>query len=458
MIAEVTTSVSYLNAVSAVGLLVMIGLAWLMSSYRSQVNWSLVVKGVLLQGTLGAILFSSQNWTFGGRFEDGILFSLMDGFFSYIKLWTDQGASFVFNAYENPDLDGAYAPTNPAILIRSFAFGVIPTVIFFSALMSVLYYLGIMQRVVGMMAFGMQKTLGTTGPESLAAAANVFVGHTEAPLVIRPYISSMTRSELNALMVGGFATITGGLMAVFVTQFQVSAGHLVVASIISAPAALVIAKILQPEVEQTDDSHILKAMSAAPPVNVVEAAAVGASEGVKLAINIIGMLIAFLALIAMCDTLLGVLGEGCQWLVNSMRNARNPVDFHWSLNELLGALFYPIAWIMGIESSDCKISAQLLGRKMVANEFIAYGDLGTIIKGSGEGVSQLSERTILIMTYALCGFSNFGAIGIQLGGIGGLAPERRGELAQLGLRAMLGGALACSMTACVAGALFGLLH
>ncbi len=453
---------SYLNIVSLVGLFAMVGLAWLMSSHRKRVNWRLVGMGMLLQLVIGIVLFNSQNWTFDGKFPDGILFYLMDSFFAYIMDWTREGSSFVFGNGRNEPHDVAgqmiQPSTNPMFMLTTFAFGVIPTVIFFAALMSVLYHIGIMKPVVKGMAWVMQKTLGTSGSESLAAAANVFVGHTEAPLVVRPLIGNMTRSELNAMMVGGFATITGGLMAVFVGAFGVSAGHLVAASMISAPAALVIAKILQPETEESETLGVVTANFEKSASNVIEAAANGASDGVKLAINIVGMLIAFLALIAMLNTLLFIVGEGVQELINQF--AADPVDLQWSLKGMFGLLFWPLAWVMGIETAECGISGELLGTKMVVNEFLAYNDLGVAmdnIKNGVEGAPAISKRTEVILTYALCGFSNFGAIGIQLGGIGPLAPHRRKDIAQLGLRAMLGGMLACCMTACIAGVLYGVL-
>ena len=307
----------------------------------------------------------------------------------------------------------------------------------------------------------MQKTLGTSGAESLAAAANVLVGHTEAPLVVRPYIANMTRSELNALMVGGFATITGSLMAIFVAQ-GISAGHILTACIISAPAALVIAKIMQPEIDEPETLGHVDAKTEKIATNVIEAAAVGASDGVKLALNIAGMLIAFLALIALVDSLLIGLGNLVEYAVNPFLKAEGKVDFEWSLNNLFATAFYPLAMIMGIETDDCSIAGQLLGKKMVVNEFVAYLDLGTIINEMSEkGASApeaISQRTEIILTYALAGFSNFGAIGIQLGGIGPLAPKRRSDLAQLGFRAMLGGMLACCMTACIAGMMYGLVQ
>ena len=233
-----------LNLISFAGLAVMIGIAWLLSSHRSKVNWRLVGLGVLLQLGLAAILFQSQSWTMGGVYPNGVLFAGIDGFFQAVNSYVSEGSEFVFQAHPAPD----DRPSNNLLLIRTFAFGVLPTVIFFASLMAILYHLGIMQLLIKGMAWVMQRTLGTSGPESMAAAANVLVGHTEAPLVIRPYVTTMTRSELNALMVGGFSTISGSLMAIFVAQ-GVSAGHLLTASIISAPAALVIAKILQPETE-----------------------------------------------------------------------------------------------------------------------------------------------------------------------------------------------------------------
>ncbi len=449
---------SLLNLVSAGGLVVMVLLAWAMSSRPGRVPWGMVVRGLALQLVLGLVLFQSQTWTFQGRFPDGILFSAFENFFEGIKFCADQGAAFVFRFYPGESAP----PVDALIMLTSFAFGVIPTVIFFGALMSVLYYLGIMQKVVEGMAWVMQRTLGTTGPESLAAAANVFVGHTEAPLVIRPYVGGMSRSELIALMVGGFATVTGGLMAVYVSM-GISPGHLVVASIISAPAALLIAKILEPpETDELERSRMSIRAGKSEATNIIDAAATGTTDGIKLAINIVGMLIAFLALIALCDAILGGLGELLETLLNRFFYRDQPVNLEWSLAGMFGFLFWPLAWVMGIETRDCFVSGNLLGTKIVANEVVAYSELGKILtqmKAADFDSTRdlmVSERTQLILTYALCGFSNFGAIGIQLGGIGSLIPERRGELAALGLRAMLGGMLACCMTACVAGILFGL--
>ena len=505
-----------LNLISLLGIFVMIGLAWLVSSHRTKVNWRLVIIGVILQAVFAAVLFQSQNWTFSRSFADfgevktavesgqlskarldavlagaklesldavtksieegakteseigraiandagqieiatyknGILFAGVDSFFTAIKSYVDEGANFVF--------EGNPSAQDPLHLLKTFAFGVLPTVVFFASLMSVLYYLGMMQILIKTMAWSMEKTLGTSGPESMAAAANVLVGHTEAPLVVRPYVQNMTRSELNALMVGGFATISGSLMAIFVVFSGISAGHLLTASIISAPAALVIAKILQPETETPEPTTIQEEPDKVA-TNVIEAAAIGASDGVQLAINITGMLIAFLALLAMGNAMLAGFGELIQYLINLV--VANPVDLQWSLDNLFAKLFYPLAWIMGIETGDCAVAGELLGKKVVVNEFVAYSEMGEILAGRTVDANKnpivISHRTEIILTYALCGFSNFGAIGIQIGGIGPLAPSRRSDLAQLGLRAMFGGMLAACMTACMAGMMYGILR
>ena len=416
---------------SAFGLCVLVSLAWLMSSSRSKVSWRLVASGIALQFFLAAIIL----WTTPGRY----VFESMGMFINTILGFVEDGAGFVLNLQQFPS-DPPMPPRQA--LLRTFAFGVLPTVIFFSSLMSILYYLGIMQWVVIAMAKGMQKTLGTSGAESLAAAANVFVGHTEAPLVVKPFISGMTRSELNALMVGGFATITGGLLAVFVGM-GIDAGHLLTASVISAPAALVIAKVLQPETEIPETLGCVEIRLEEQSVNVIDAAAKGATEGMKLALNIAAVLIAFIALLAMLDALVG-------WAGMQLGFANEAGVPLWTLSRGLGYFFSPIALSMGIEWSECLRAGELLGIKMVTNEVVAFEQLSVWLQSDEQPISQ---RTASILTYALCGFSNFGAVGIQLGGIGSLAPNRRSDLAKLGIRAMLGGAIACCMTGCVAGIL-----
>ncbi len=488
--------------ISFVGLFVMIGLAWSMSSHKRNFPGRVVLGGLLLQFLFAVLILKTAP---GAR-----LFQGMGDFFTTVVQSADAGAIFMFGAdaeIEVPvllagqplpfrgirddvgwatrqviarlegqaglvpltvggtvrelDLDqpGWELEVRRAIaeevelfrsanfprtrqLLSSFAFGVLPTIIFFSSLMTMLYYLGIMQRVVAFFAWIMQRTLGTSGAESLSAAANIFVGQTEAPLAIRPYVSRMTMSELNAVMVGGFATIAGGVLAAYV-QMGIDAGHLVTASFISAPAALLIAKVMYPETEHSLTLGHVEVEVVEKDANLIEAAAKGATDGLKLALNVGAMLIAFLALIALSNAAIGALGG----FVNSLTGQ----TWEWSLERGLSYLFWPLAWMMGIPSRECFPAGELLGIKMVANEFIAYDKLaGWMDAGAG---NPLSDRSVRILTYALCGFSNFGSIGIQLGGIGGIAPQRRGDLARLGLRAMLGGTLAAFMTACVAGVL-----
>ena len=426
--------------ISVAGLFVMILLAWLMSSDRRHVQRGLVVRGVLLQFLLGGVIL----WTPPGleRPVGYWLSDLITYLFAQLQTFVQAGSGFLFRLPVE-----VQSEQRSLQLLSSFAFGVLPTIIVFSSLMSLFYYLGVMQWIIRGMAYVMQRVLGVSGAESLAAAANVFVGHTEAPLVVRPYIQNMTASELNALMVGGFATLSGGLLAAY-AEMNIDAGHLVTASVISAPAALVIAKVLKPERDTPETLGTIQVEVEKREVNAIDAVANGASEGLKLALNVAAMLLAFLAIIAMADAFVGWLGG----IFGFVDEQGNPL---WSFAAALGYLFAPLAWVMGIEAKDCLLAGQLLGIKTVANEFVAFQQMGQWIDPAVEGPA-LTPRTQLVMTYALSGFANLGAIGIQIGGIGALAPQRRGDLARFGLRAMLGGALACCMTACVAGALTSL--
>ncbi|MGK0220665.1 MAG: CNT family concentrative nucleoside transporter, partial [Planctomycetota bacterium] len=320
--------------------------------------------------------------------------------------------------------------------IVSFAFKALPTILYFSAAMAILYHLGIMQRVIWLLAAFMTKLMRVSGAESLAMAANVFVGQTEAPLVVRPYVPKMTRSELMAMMTGGFATIAGSVLAVYIgilgTDF---AGHLLAASFMSAPAAFVIAKIMVPETEVSTTAgtvSLLKDDDENRPVNVLDAAAAGTSDGLKLYLNVLAMLIAFVSLVALIDAGLG--------LIDVQGTAL-------SLSRIFGWLFSPVAWMMGVEWSDCQNFGTLLGTKVAVNEFIAFGSMADM-----QANATLSPRSLEMAAYALCGFANFSSIGIQIGGITPLAPERRGEIASLAMRAMIGGAFASWMTATIAGA------
>jgi CNT family concentrative nucleoside transporter len=391
----------------------MIGLAWLMSSHKTKFPWRVVVGGLTLQ--LG-FAFLILKTTPGRRFFDGV-----DGVFNRLMDCVDAGSSFVFGE---------------GFQEHYFAFRVLPSIIFFAAFMQVLYYVGVMQWIVRGMGWVVQRTLGTTGAESLAAAANIFLGQTEAPLVVKPYVANMTRSELMAVMVPGFGSTAGGVLIAY-KGMGIDAGHLLTASVLSAPASLLIAKVMVPETQPRLDTGRVEMDMGDSGCNVIEAIAIGTLEGLKLALNVAAMLIAFLALMAMANGLLGWVG--------------GYFGQEWSLSAIFSSLFAPIAWTMGVPWADCPESGQLLGQKMVANEFVAYAQLSEWLKG--DSAVQLSERTIAIMTYALCGFANFSSIGIQIGGIGGMAPTRQRDLAQLGLRAMIGGALANFMTACVAGML-----
>ncbi len=419
--------------ICVLGLMVFIALAWAISNDRRRFPWRVVFGGLFLQVSLAFLVLRTQS----GRF----LFDRLGDGFSAVMESVKSGSGFLFSTGEDNPLGDT--------LLGTFAFGVLPTVIFFSSLMSILYYTGLMQRLVWAMAWVMRFTLGTSGAETLAAAANVFVGHTEAPLVVRPYLATMTRSELNAMMTGGFATVTGGLLGVY-AGMGIDISHLLTASVISAPAALLIAKVMVPESEPEKVSAEMQISAPSQHVNMIGAAVEGASDGLKLALNVGAMLIAFLALIALVDVLLGY---GCT-LLGSAGSTLGIIDAgampQITLGMILGYVCWPFAWLLGIPAGECADAGRLIGLKTVANEFIAYDALG---KMEADAESGISQRTVTVLTYALAGFSNFGAIGIQVGGIGGLEPSRKKDLAQLGLRAMFGGLLACCMTGAIAGLL-----
>lgn len=417
--------------ISLLGLFCMVGFAWLLSAHRRRFPWRIVGGGMALQFVLGLLVLKTN--------QGQIVFRNLGVFFQRMLDFVDEGCLMVFG---------------DSFRDHFIAFQILPTIIFFSALMSILYYLGIVQFLVRGVALIMQHTLGTSGAESLSTAANIFVGQTEAPLVIRPYISSMTQSELMAVMVGGFATVAGGVLAAYIGM-GVNASHLLTASVISAPAALLIAKIMQPEVDESKTMGTVSIEIEQDATNLIEAAGNGALVGLQLALNVGAILIAFVAIVAMINAMVGFtgiqIGEACSAL------GIEGVGQDWSLERVFAIIFYPFAWLMGIPAAECGIAGELLGTKMVLNEFIAYDNLGKIIAADAAiadgSARQLSERGVTILTYALCGFANFSSIGIQLGGIGGIAPDRKTDLARLGFRAMLGGTLAAFMTACVAGIL-----
>lgn len=414
------------------GLVVLLAIAWGFSSNRRAVNWRLIATGLALQ--LGLALFALVT-PFGT-----VIFDALGRGFVRVISFSREGALFIFGDFMDVDQFGFV-----------FALQVLPTIIFFSALMGVLYHLGIMQRIVRAMAWAITRVMPVSGAETLSVSANVFVGQTEAPLVVRPYISGMTQSELMTLMVGGMATIAGGVMAAYVVLLGGSdpaeqafyAKHLLSASIMAAPAALIVAKLLVPETGRPLTLGRVEAAGVERTTqNVIEAAAVGAGDGVRLALNVGGMLLAFLALIALVNFPLIWLGEVTGLAARLSAANGRPVDTDLAL--LLGYVFSPLAWVSGVPWSDAREVGSLIGQKVVANEFVAYVQLAQVAEA-------LSERGRLIATYALCGFANFASIAIQIGGIGGIAPDRRADLARLGLRAVLGGTLASLMTATMAG-------
>lgn len=363
---------------------------------------------------------------------------------------SDKGAFFLFGNLADRSLFFPDTSTWPGFGFQ-FAFVILPTIIFFSAFMSVLYYLGIVQVVIASMARFMRWSLGTSGSETVSCSANVFVGQTEAPFLIKPFLKDMTLSEIHAVMVGGFATVAGGVLAGYIGM-GVSAGHLIAASVMSAPASLVIAKLLLPETEPSKTSGDVEIPDLETADNLVEAAATGTTDGLKLALNVGAMLIAFISLIAVVDAVLGyldVLIDG-QLLGHTATTATGEIAgyFPGSLRTLFGTILRPLAWVMGVPWKDSQVVGYLLGVKLSVNEFVGYQILSEHIK-SGD----ISPRAIIIATYALCGFANFSSIGIQIGGISALVPDRRKDLAKVGVRAMFGGALASWMTATVAGIL-----
>ncbi|GIK53072.1 MAG: NupC/NupG family nucleoside CNT transporter [Planctomycetaceae bacterium] len=398
--------------VSLLGLFVMLAAAFALSNNRRRMPWRLIVTGIVLQFLIGLVILQTEpgRWLFQG---------MGDAINKFLE-FSNAGASFVFGS-KLVNEKGQWG----------LAFFVLPTIIFVSAVMSCLFYLGIMQLVVKGMAKVMVWVMDTSGSESLAAAANVFMGHTEAPLVIRPYLLTMTESELLAMMTAGMATVAGGVMAAYV-GFGADGGHLLTASVMSAPAALVISKIMIPETGESVTKGTVKIDIPKEDSNILDAACRGAGDGLKLALNVGAMLIAFVALIYMCNAALDLLP--------------NFNDQPLTFQRILGWALAPVAWLMGCPWEDCEKIGGLLGTKTVLNEFIAYIELGAM-------KDQISPRSFTIATYALCGFANFGSIAVQIGGVGNLVPERRRDIARLGIKSMIGGTLAAFTTACIAGVL-----
>lgn len=412
------------------GLAFFCAVAWLLSSHRRRFPWRVALLGIALQLGLGWFLFESAV---GRGFFAGIA-----AFVTKLTSMNESGAELVFGALGDPARMGEVFGPESAFVFAFAGRGLV-LIIFFSALMGVLYHLGIMQVVIWLLARAMTFTLGVSGAEAMAMAANVFVGNTEAPLVVRPYVPRMTTSELNALMTGGFATIAGTVLAIYMGFLGEELGpHLLSASVLSAPAAFVLAKIMQPEVERPETAGRVELRIDRTASNVVEAATDGTTTGLKLYLNVMAMLIAFMGLVAVVNWPLAWIGEVAE------------LEGGLSLQRLFGWVFAPIAWMMGVEGwHDSQLMGTLLGVKVAVTEFVAFSEMSSMIAGDGTGFTH--PRTAVMAIYALCGFANFGAMGIQIGGISVLAPERKTEISRLALRAMVGGAFASWMTATVAG-------
>ena len=403
------------NYTGILGIIVLLGIAFLLSNNKTLINKNIIFWGLGLQISFAIIILKTS---FGKA-----LFFYFNIFIVKLISFADAGSDFLFTSFI-PEVGYDQALIN-------FAFRALPVIIFFSSLIAATYHLGVIQIIIKNIAKVMEKTMETSGAETLSISANIFVGQTEAPILIRPYISKMTNSELMTVMVGGFSTVAGSVMALYVTwlnNIPEIAGHLLAASVMSAPAALMVAKIIYPETKsyQIINSNSIKLKS--QDNNLVDAIGRGATDGLKLAANVAAMLIAFISLVAMINFILSLLGT--------------------SMQEMLGLLFKPLAWTMGIPWADAKIVGTLMGEKIVLTELIAFRDLSDYVSNN-----TISERSVIIASYALCGFANFGSIGIQLGGIGSMAPKRKKDLSKLVFKAMLGGAIASWLTASIVGIL-----
>ena len=403
------------NYTGILGIIVLLGIAFLLSNNKTLINKNIIFWGLGLQISFAIIILKTS---FGKA-----LFFYFNILIVKLISFADAGSDFLFTSFI-PEVGYDQALIN-------FAFRALPVIIFFSSLIAATYHLGVIQIIIKNIAKVMEKTMKTSGAETLSISANIFVGQTEAPILIRPYISKMTNSELMTVMVGGFSTVAGSVMALYVTwlnNIPEIAGHLLAASVMSAPAALMVAKIIYPETKsyQIINSNSIKLKS--QDNNLVDAIGRGATDGLKLAANVAAMLIAFISLVAMINFILGLLET--------------------SMQEMLGLLFKPLAWTMGIPWADAKIVGTLMGEKIVLTELIAFRDLSDYVSNN-----TISERSVIIASYALCGFANFGSIGIQLGGIGSMAPKRKKDLSKLVFKAMLGGAIASWLTASIVGIL-----
>lgn len=421
------------------GMISLLLIAYLFSNNRRNINWRTVGIGLLLQLTI-AIGILKIGWI-------QYAFDAIGSIFVLILDFTRSGSQFLL---------GSLLDTQQFGFI--FVFQVLPTIIFFSALTSLLFYLGVIQFIVHGMAWALTRLLKISGAESLSLAGNIFLGQTEAPLMIKAYLPKMTRSEILLVIIGGMATVAGGVMASYIQYLGgdspemrlLFARHLLAASVMAAPGAIVISKILYPETEQfSNDSHVSMENVGS---NVLEAIANGTSEGLKLALNVGAMLLVFVAMIAMINCIFGFIGNLTS--LNGFIAANTPYQSGLSLEMILGTIFSPVMWLIGVAKEDVMLMGQLLGIKLASSEFVAYTQLG-ILKDMSSAPHLMFNKSIMIATYMLCGFANFASIGIQIGGIGALAPNQRKTLSEFGLRAVLGGSLASLMSASIAGMIIG---
>lgn len=422
--------------IGVVGLITLLLIAFLMSNNKRRISIRTLISGLALQWAIAILLI---KWPAG----NAAMQWFADKVAAFLNL-SRQGSMFLFGNIVNPEMMETFG--------FQFAFGILPTIIFFASFMSILYYLGIMQKVVELFGWIMSRIMKTSGSESLSCSANVFLGQTEAPLLVRPFLGHCTLSELHAIMVGGFGTIAGAVMAGYI-QMGVPPQHIIIASCMAAPASLMIAKIIFPETEHSETLGDVKLPRLDVGRNVLDAASRGVTDGLQLALNVAAMLVAFITLIAVADKMLGWgdrLIDGSLLQGTLMENGEYSGWFPGSLKTIFGSILSPLAYLLGVPKADVYNVGHLLGIKIAVNEFVAYSKLAPMIK---DGL--ISQKAGIMATYMLCGFANFASIGIQIGGIGALAPERRSDLAKVALRAMFGGAIVSCMTAAIAGLLLG---
>lgn len=429
-----------MNPTGLLGVAALLAIAWMLSTARRSIRWQPILMGIGLQALLAFLLL---------RFRPVVaLFDAFAAAVTKVISFADEGTRFIFG--NAADAGGAWG--------FIFAVKVLPIIIFFASLMAVLYHLGVMQRVIALLASVLRRTLGITGVEAMSASANIFVGQTEAPLTVRPFIARMTRSQLMCVMTCGFATIAGSVMAAYIVLIGGDdpvaraeiAKHFMIASVMSAPAGIVMAKIMLPETELPPEES-MRALESAPrtTVNAVDAAAEGATDGLKLALNVAAMLVAFVSLIALLNWPLAAISDlNSDWLPIASWRAELGLPV-LTFQNILGYILQPLAWLMGAGADAQKVGS-LMGQAVIATEFVAYLDLAEMVK-----TGAISQRASTIAIYALCGFANLPSIAIQIGGLSAMAPERRGDLARLAPRAMIAGALACWMTGAVAGVFLG---